>query len=143
MSMGTYDSTNVFDLYGVYILDILGKMFPSVLFSLYRDDALTISRRANGYTIDRHKKDLTSALSSMRFKITIETNCTTVDFVDITLDVCCDKYRPYLKTNKRLSYVTHRLLSPHYSSQESNERCKILKLSSSQDIFNAADPLLQ
>lgn len=48
--MRAYDSANVCDLIRLYILDILGKRFPSVLFGLCRYDALVISRGSNGHT---------------------------------------------------------------------------------------------
>uniref|UniRef100_A0A0L8FQN0 PH domain-containing protein n=1 Tax=Octopus bimaculoides TaxID=37653 RepID=A0A0L8FQN0_OCTBM len=138
--MGAYDSSDVCDLIRLYILDILGKRFPSVLFSLYRDDALAISRGANGHTLDRLRKDLISAFGSVRLKITIETNLTTVDFLDVTFDLVSGTYKPYHKPNERLSYISTSSCQPPivFMNLVKGVSKRILNLSSSQDIFNVA-----
>lgn len=53
-------------------------------------------------------------------KITIVTNLTTDDFVDVTLDMGPRIFMPSHKTNKKLLYY-HRLLSSHYNLQKSSE----------------------
>lgn len=99
VTMGVYDSTNIYNLIGQYILDTLGKKFLLVHFVLYRNEALAISSRAKGHTLDRFRKDQISTLNSMRFKITIKIILTTVDFQDVTLDLGSGTYKSYCKSN--------------------------------------------
>lgn len=63
---GAYDSINICDLIGFYILDSQGSKFPSVLFSFYRDDILVISSSANGHVLDKFRKDITHTLNSLK-----------------------------------------------------------------------------
>lgn len=72
VSMRAFDNADVCDFLALYILDTLREKFLSVLISLYRNDVL-------GKT-GMHLTDLEK-------KITIETNLTIVEFLDITLDL--------------------------------------------------------
>lgn len=51
------------------------------------DDALTISRCAKDYKLDRFRKDLTSTINLFGLKVTMETNLKSVDFLNVTLDL--------------------------------------------------------
>lgn len=105
MMMGAYDNTDLCDLTGLYVLDSILKKFSSVLFDIYRDDALTISSRAIFHTPDRLRRDLISTLASMRLRITIETNITMGDSLYVTLDLGSDAHMLYCKANEALLYT--------------------------------------
>lgn len=66
---------------------------------LYRDDALAISRGANRYTLNKWK-DLISSLRSMGLKITIETNITYRDLLDIAFNLGADTCKALLQTKQ-------------------------------------------
>lgn len=80
--MGAFDSVGICALIGLHIFDTLKNWFPSGRFSLYRDDALTISR----HTLDGNIKDLiSSTITSKRVKIIMETMLIIASFLDRTL----------------------------------------------------------
>lgn len=58
VAMGAYDSADICNLIGFYILDDLGSKFTCILFDLHRNDPLDISRGANGHTLDKFRRDI-------------------------------------------------------------------------------------
>ena len=53
--------------------------------SLYRDDWLSVIENANGPKLDRLRKNVIAIFHNEELKITIDTNLTTTDFLDVTL----------------------------------------------------------
>lgn len=127
---------------GLYILESLGKKFLSILFGLYRDNALVVSqsRSQQAHTLDRLSQDLSSTLGSIGLKIKIETNFTVVNFLDTTLDLCCSSYRPYSESNENLSYI-NTVCSLHIMSKNLVRGVSktISNLSSNQENFDTMD----
>ena len=95
--MGSYDGTEVCGIVGLYILDSLRRKFDLTDFGLYRDDGLLISRHMNGHQLDRLKKDLIDAFKEFNLSITVTTNVSVVNFIDITLDLNTGTYFPIEK----------------------------------------------
>ena len=62
---------------------------------LYRDDA--IIKNANGHTLDNLRKIIIRIFKNEGLKITIETNLSSTEFLDVTLDLRNNKYYPYRK----------------------------------------------
>ena len=85
--MGAFDSADICDLIGLFLLDTLKSKFPAFDFGLYRDDGLAISKGMDGHTLDRARKEISQVFKEFGLRITIETNITTVDFLDVTLDL--------------------------------------------------------
>lgn len=112
VAMGACDNADVCNLIGLYILDSLRRTFPPVFFGLYSDDALVISREASGHTLNSLRKDLISILGSTRLKITIKTNLTTADFLDVTLD-CRLQYQQALPQTKTRGLIFINTISCH------------------------------
>ena len=50
-------------------------------------------------------KDIIEAFKSEGLKITVETNTSTTNFLDITLDLENDKFCPYRKPNDKPTYI--------------------------------------
>ena len=74
VAMGAYDSFDICDLVGLYILDKLKDRFPNFDFGLYRDDGLAISKHMNGQMLDRARKDIISTFNVIGLKENIITN---------------------------------------------------------------------
>ena len=72
------------------------------LFSLYRDDDLTLMRSENGQKRDRIRKEVIKIFKEIGFKIEIKTNFKVVDFLDITFNPFSGTYKPYRKPNDNL-----------------------------------------
>lgn len=58
--LGTFDSADLCDLVGNFILDMQQNKFLSTSFRLYRDELLALSRGDNGHTVDMLRKDFTT-----------------------------------------------------------------------------------
>ena len=93
LTMGAYHSCEGCELVGLYILSQLKDI--SYDGGLYRDDGLGVtwgSRRQNEVT----KKKICEIFRRNNLKITIEVNLKIVGFLDVTLELDSDLYRPFL-----------------------------------------------
>ncbi len=142
VSMGAFDSAEICDLVGLYLLDRLGRRFPKVDFGLYKDDGLALTLDMDGQTLDRLRKDITTTFQNLGLNITITTNLTSVNFLDSTLDLASGLHRPYNKPNDNLTYINTSSCHPPsiIKNLVSNIGRRISRLSSNIDIFNHAAP---
>ena len=85
----------------------LVRHFPSIGHSvgLYRDDGLAVIENANGLLLDRLRKKIIALFKDEELSITIETNLSVTDFLDVTLDLSRGKYYPYRKPNDKPLYI--------------------------------------
>ena len=65
----------------------------------------SVIENANGSKRDRLRKDVIAIFHNEGLKITIDTNLTTTDFLDVTLELFTGKYFPYRKSNDIPLYV--------------------------------------
>ena len=144
VTMGCYDGAEVCELIGTYALAKLpaGKVEKSDI-GLYRDDGLAVHRNASGHDAERIKKDLTKHFSALGLRITIRTNLRIVNFLDLTLDLNCEKFYPYRKPNDEPAYI-HRS-SNHPPSIIRNVPAAISRrltdISSDEPAFQQAAPM--
>ena len=137
VTMGLHDGVEVCELVGIYLFGKLSNIID--------DNGLSVIENANRAKIDRLRKDVIAIFHNEGLKITIDTNLTTADFLDVTLDLFTGKYFPYRKPND----------SPLYVNASSNHPPNILeqvptmvntRLSSlpiNEDEFNKAKPLYE
>ena len=137
VTMGLHDGVEVCELVGIYLFGKLSNIID--------DNGLSVIENANGAKLDRLRKDVIAIFHNEGLKITIDTNLTTADFLDVTLDLFTGKYFPYRKPND----------SPLYVDASSNHPPNILeqvptmvntRLSSlpiNEDEFNKAKPLYE
>ena len=111
---------------------------------VYKDDGLAVSR-LNPQRTEAVKKRLCEIFREEGLRLTIEANKTVVDYLDVTLDLAKDEYRPYIKPNDKPLYV-HRQ-SNHPSSVLKNiprgVNDRLSRLSSNETVFSSAIPLYQ
>ena len=135
--MGAYDSAEVCDIVGLYLLNLLKPIGIQV--GLYRDDGLAISDK-NGVGTEKIKKQITKIFKENGLKIISTTNVKIVNFLDVTLDLNDGSYKPYSKPDNKPIYVHAQ--SNHPPSIKKNVPKMINKrlstLSSNEEIFNAA-----
>ena len=74
-------------------------------FGLYRDGGLSATENANRHNFGCLRKDVIAIFHNEGLKTTINTNLTTTDFLDVTLDLFTGKYFPYRKPNNSSLYV--------------------------------------
>ena len=56
--MGSYDGTEICELVGLYLLNILSTVIGRSSVGLYRDDGLAAINNVNGPKLDRIRKDI-------------------------------------------------------------------------------------
>ena len=79
--------------------------FKNLDFGLYRDDGLAVSGRIVPNLLDDIRKGLHQLFANLGLKITVVTGITEVNFLDVTLDLAKENFRPYRKPNDKPLYV--------------------------------------
>ncbi len=105
VTMGSWDGAETCELVGLYLLSKIGSIIPEQCVGLYRDDGLALIENANGPMMDRIRKDLHKCFKDEGLKIKVDINMQTVDFLDTTLNIIDNSYKPYRKPNDTPLYV--------------------------------------
>ena len=85
VTKGSHDGAEVCEPVGIYLLGQLSNIIYKENIGLYRDDGLSAIENANELKLDRLRKDVIAISHNEGLKITIDTNLTTTDFLDVTL----------------------------------------------------------
>ena len=105
VTMGAPDGAEVCELVGLFLINEVKGRFPELNFGLYRDDGLAAHNRIPNRRLDRIRKDLHALFGEHSLRITVETDKTTTDFLDVTLDLTENTHAPYRKPNDTPLYV--------------------------------------
>ena len=137
VTMGAFDGAQVTDLIGIYILHRLKNEIPEVNFTLYRDDGLGTHKKSPDTKIKSIKNKLKKIFDSLGLEIVVDMKLTKVDFLDVSMDLLEESFKPFRKPNDTPIYV-HKLSNhpPHISKnipKAINKR--ISQLSSNEAIF--------
>ena len=142
VAMGSNDSAEVSDLCGLYLLSLLAplKLNPG----LYRDDGLiasTLTPRQN----ENIKKKICKIFNDEGLKITIEANVKVVDFLDITLDINRDIFKPYMKPNNIPLYIHKEGSHPPsiLKNVPHSVNDRLSRISANEQLFDEAAPPYQ
>ena len=96
------------------MLSLLGKRFGEENVGLYRDDGLAVLKNTSGPQTDRARKDLIKIFQDNGLKITVETNLSRVDFLDVTFVNLTDgTFYPYRKSRSTTLYINSDSNHPH------------------------------
>ena len=79
--MGIFDSAEVCELVGLYLLNKIKPLLGSNNVGFYRDDGLAIVHKASGPKVDRLRKYIISLFRDEGLSITIDTNLMETDFL--------------------------------------------------------------
>ena len=74
-------------------------------FGLYHDDGLLYIQNSNGLLSSSIQKKIIRAFRFWGFKIEISSNIKIVNFLDVTLDLSNNSYKPFIKINQNPSYI--------------------------------------
>ena len=97
---GGYDSSQIADLVGLYILHILNRIINSDQVGPYRDDGIMYIPNSNGPNSSSIQKKV-RAFKLLGFKIEISSNNKIVNFLDVTLDLSNNNnYKPFIKMDQ-------------------------------------------
>ena len=138
VGMGSFDGAECCDIVGLYILSQLQGLGLNV--GLYRDDLLATSRLTKRQN-ELVKQRVARIFAANGLEITgTEANKKTVDFLDCTLDIPSESYKPYMKPGTVPKYI--HVDSDHPPSViraiPKGVNNRLSRLSSSEAIFNAA-----
>ena len=103
--MESYDSTQIADLVGLYILDIHNRIISSEQIGLYCIDGLIYIPNCNGPNSSSIQKKIIRAFKFLGFKIEVSSNNKIVNFLDVTLDLSNNTYKSFIKTDQSPSYI--------------------------------------
>ena len=103
VTMGSYDGAETCELVGCYLLAQLQQL-PNIEIGLYRDDGLAETTLTPKET-ERIKKQICNVFKNNNLKITIEANEKVINFLEVTLDMNTEKFKPYAKPTNTLLYV--------------------------------------
>ena len=140
--MGLHDGVEVCELVGIYLLGKLSSIIDKEN-GLCRDDGWSAIQNTNGLIPNRFRKDVTAIFHNEGLKIAIDTNLTTTDFLDVTLDLFTGKYFPYRVPNDSPLYVNaNSNHGPNILEQiPTMVNMRISSLSINEGKFNKAKPL--
>ena len=85
--MGSFDSAEICELVGLYIVSNLENILPKTNFELYQDDVLILLRKLNGQQIAKKRKTVIKIFKDIDFGIDIQTNLKETDFLEVTLNL--------------------------------------------------------
>ena len=95
-TMGSYDGAEVCELVAIYMLNKLKDI--GIPLGIYRDDGLGISNKTPRQN-DLLRKKLISIFKEENLDIICKTNVKIIDFLDVTLNISDNSYKPYVKPN--------------------------------------------
>ena len=142
VAMGSFDSAEVTNLVGLYLLSLLAHL--PVVVGLYRDDGAVLSRLAPRET-ENVKKEICRIMKDQGLSITIDANKKAIDFLDVYLDLSTGKYKPFRKPNDVPVYVHAQSnhAPAHIKNIPENVNKRLNILSCNEEVFMEAKPLYQ
>ena len=136
--MGSFDSAEIAELCGLKLLSEIQDKVPEISFGLYRDDGLAVMSHKKGCFADRIRKKLIKIFKDNGLKITIEMRLHKVDYLDVTLDIANNTYRPYKKPNDKIIYIHKDSNHPLNIKKELPKMIekRLSSISKNEEIFN-------
>jgi hypothetical protein len=103
IGMGAYHGAQACEIVGLYLLSKLIKL-PNFLPIVYRDDCLGITSSTPRQT-EKLRQSIIKVFQNHNLSITIEVGLTRVNFLDVTLDLEKEEFKPYRKPGDKPLYV--------------------------------------
>ena len=143
VSMGAYHGAQACEIIGLFILSKLVEL-PNFQPILYRDDGLGITSSTPRQT-EKLRQAIIKVFKGHNLNITIDVGLTRVNFLDVTLDLDREIYKPYRKPGDKQQYVSAWSNHPPRVLQNIplaiNRR--LCDISSNEDVFLEAIPPYQ
>ena len=141
--MGSYDSSQITELVGLYILNILTRIISPEQLGLYCDDGLIYIPNSNGPISSSIQKKIIRAFKFLGFKIEVSSNNKIVNFLDVTLDLSNNSYKPFIKTDQHPSYINVNSNHPKNIIKQVPKavNLRICKLSANEKIFKESSKM--
>ena len=142
ITMGSWNGAECCEIVGLFLLNQIKELINEKYVGLYRDDGLAALPNLSGPQTENLKKKTIHLFKQNNLSIEIQTGLYAVDYLDVTLDLKKNTYKPYNKPNNK----------PNYVNKLSNHPPQILKQiplniskrlsdnSSTPEIFNEVAP---
>ena len=105
VAMGAYDGAEVCELLCTFLLEKISEICNKSNIGLYRDDDLSIFRNKSGTQLEKIKKKLQRLFKEHDLEITVESNQKIMNYLDVTLNLKDDTFRPYHKPDDQIHYI--------------------------------------
>ena len=112
---------------------------------LYRDDSLAVFKNKSGPQAERIKKDFQKIFRENDLNIVIKCNLKIVDYLDVTLNLLNNTYKPFFKPNNEINYIHKESNHPPSKIKQVpfSIKSRLSSLSSSENIFNESTAIYQ
>ena len=114
--MGSFHGAEICDLVGLFILNSLTTIISNC--GMYRDDGLAIIDITSPQHYVRLNKKITKLMNELGFKITIQIGHLKTNFLDVSLDLYHNTYKPYRKPNSQLNYINSNSNHPRHIKKQ-------------------------
>ena len=143
MTMGSYEGAETCELVSCYLLSQLMQI-PEIDIGLYHDDGLAVLNHTP-QKIEKVKKEICRIFANNNLRITTEANKKIVNFLDVTLDLTTERFKPYSKPATTPLYVHCKSNHPPNIIRNIPEGInkRLSEISSDEDAFNEAAPPYQ
>ena len=140
VAMGAYDGAEVCEIVDLFFLNNLGNKFEKNCVGLYRDDGLALFKNINGHRGDKIRKEFHQLLKESGLSLETECNLKIVKYLDITLDLNTDTYKPYRKPDDEIIYIHAKTNHPANILKQipTSIKTRLSNLSSNSEIFHEA-----
>ena len=86
ISLGTY-GTEVCELIGIFLLNLLGQQNDTKNIGLYRDDGLSIFKNCSGLQMQKIERHLHKVFKNNSWDVIMECNMKIVNYLDVTFNL--------------------------------------------------------
>ena len=141
--MGGYDSSQIADLVGLYIWDILSRIVSPEQMSLSHNGGIIYIPNSNGPNSSHIQKKIIRAFKFLVFKIEISSNNKIVNFLDMTQNLSNNRYKPFLRTDQYPFYINENSNHPKIIIKQVPKAIKlrIRNLSTNEKIFQESNKI--
>jgi hypothetical protein len=140
VGMGAYHGAQVCELVGLFMMSRL-KHIKDLGLVIYRDDVLGVTR-ATSRQQEKMRQKIVEIFREHGLSITIFINLKTVNFLDVTLDLVKNEYKPYRKPGDKPSYVHSQSNHPPQVLKNipAGIERRLVQISCNEEVFKAAIP---
>ena len=144
VTMGSYDGAETCELVGTYLLNKIKHLFNNDV-GLYRDDGLAVLRNHTPSEAERVAKNLITEMKKYGLKITVDHSMKSVNFLDTTLNLQENSYKPYIKPNNTTHYVNIKSNHPNNVTKTipKSVNQRLSNISSDENQFNKSKTTYQ
>ena len=145
LTMGVNDGVEVCEIVGLFLLNNLANKFGKNSIGLYRDNGFALFKNINSYRADKVSKEFHQLFKENGLSLEIECNLKTVNYLDITLNLNTDTYKPYPKPNDETLYIHAKSNHPANILKQLliSIETRLSNLFSNPEIFHEASKLYQ